>query len=173
MASQIYSNLKLQQRQIRVVEILPGRWSEDIACALTVINLDEEAKYEALSYVWGIPKDTMAITLNGTVFQATRCLIAALRRLRSANAARTIWADAICINQDDMDERAQQVSIMQDIYSKASEVQVHLGESRVLSACSDEEQATWDDPPRDIWHRDGTMIMRSRGAAPVIVSTFW
>jgi hypothetical protein len=42
-----------------------------------------------------------------------------------------IWIDAICINQDDNEERAQQVRIMDNIYSKAAETIVWLG-------CADE-----------------------------------
>ena len=170
MSSALYLHLKLQPNQIRVIEILPGRWKEDITCALAVLKLENNANYEALSYVWGIPKETVLISVNGHVFNVTRNLHCALRRLRSSKASRTPWVDAICINQYELDERGAQVSIMQDIYAKGREEQVHLGESRVLEMVPVEEHETWDDPPRDIWHRDGTLIMRTRGQAPVVVS---
>lgn len=38
-----------------------------------------------------------------------------------------IWIDAICINQDDLEERALQVRIMDKIYSQAAETIVWLG----------------------------------------------
>lgn len=38
-----------------------------------------------------------------------------------------IWVDAICINQEDMEERAQQVMIMDKIYSKAARTIIWLG----------------------------------------------
>ncbi|KAK3314325.1 heterokaryon incompatibility protein-domain-containing protein [Apodospora peruviana] len=41
---------------------------------------------------------------------------------------RRIWIDQLCINQDDEDERAKQVSIMRKIYSRASHTWVWLGE---------------------------------------------
>jgi len=41
---------------------------------------------------------------------------------------RRVWIDAICINQDNLDERSQQVSLMTDIYSKARRVIIWLGE---------------------------------------------
>lgn len=41
---------------------------------------------------------------------------------------RIFWIDAICINQDDLEERAAQVKIMSEIYDKAHEVLVWLGE---------------------------------------------
>ena len=37
------------------------------------------------------------------------------------------WSDTVCINQADLDERAQQVSIMGDIYRTASQCIVWLG----------------------------------------------
>lgn len=39
-----------------------------------------------------------------------------------------IWIDAICINQQDLEERNQQVSIMADIYTKSVATWVWLGE---------------------------------------------
>jgi hypothetical protein len=62
------------------------------------------------------------------VIQIRKNLEAALRHLRLTQEARYLWVDAICINQDDMDERSRQVSIMSEIYSKASQVVVWLGE---------------------------------------------
>ena len=38
-----------------------------------------------------------------------------------------MWADAVCINQSDLDERSSQVSIMGDIYKNAQKCQVWLG----------------------------------------------
>lgn len=40
---------------------------------------------------------------------------------------REFWIDAICINQNDMNERAQQVNMMYNIYHQAEEVIVWLG----------------------------------------------
>ncbi|KAI1329862.1 heterokaryon incompatibility protein-domain-containing protein [Xylariaceae sp. FL0255] len=37
------------------------------------------------------------------------------------------WVDALCINQDDLDERADQVKLMRNIYQKASTTKIWLG----------------------------------------------
>lgn len=42
---------------------------------------------------------------------------------------KTIWIDAVCIDQNDLNEREQQVRLMKDIFSKASLTIVWLGES--------------------------------------------
>lgn len=47
--------------------------------------------------------------------------------LRHCKSARTIWVDAICINQSDVKERNHQVHIMQRIYTNAASVVVWLG----------------------------------------------
>ena len=54
-------------------------------------------------------------------------LACALRHLRYERLPRVMWIDAICINQDDVDERGQQVQRMADIYRQASRVVVWLG----------------------------------------------
>jgi hypothetical protein len=70
--------------------------------------------------------------------------------------------DAVCVNQDDNKEKGQQVCIMGQIYQSASSVQVFLAESGVLDLIPAEDQATWDDPPRIYWHRDGAFLHTSR-----------
>ncbi|ERF71393.1 hypothetical protein EPUS_07421 [Endocarpon pusillum Z07020] len=155
MASQLYKPLDTERRETRVISLLPGRWSEIVACELSVVSLDDKPEYEALSYVWGDPENTLPMLLNAHTVQVTVNLRNALRRLRRRNA-RIIWVDALCIHQGDLHERSQQVSIMTDIYKGAIAVQIYLGESRVLDTISEEEQATWDlvdQPPRTIWGR--------------------
>lgn len=54
-------------------------------------------------------------------------LAEASRHLRYPNEPRTIWTDAICINQNDTDERNNQVKRMGDIYHFAHRVVAWLG----------------------------------------------
>jgi hypothetical protein len=161
MGDLFYNNLRTETNQIRVIELVPGRWTDAINCSMRTVSLDENPSYEALSYVWGDPKDTVSITLNGASFQATRNLVTALRRVRSSVTPRIIWIDAICINQKDLDERAQQIVIMGKIYETASSVLVFLGESGILDLIPLEEQATWIDPPRFEWHFRGCHLMQA------------
>ena len=58
----------------------------------------------------------------------TRNLHAALYHLRHPQKSRTIWIDALCINQYDVDERNHQISLMRSIYSNARRVISWLGE---------------------------------------------
>jgi hypothetical protein len=98
-ASRTYATLDVDRREIRLASILPGRWSEDISCKLTVVPLDDNPKYEALSYTWGDPLDKTPIFVEGVTFLITNNLHWALRRLRRFGETRHIWVDALCINQ--------------------------------------------------------------------------
>jgi hypothetical protein len=40
----------------------------------------------------------------------------------------TLWVDAVCINQNDLDERSQQVAMMRDIYASAEQLFIWLGD---------------------------------------------
>jgi hypothetical protein len=162
----LYRDLSLKPGQIRILQLLPSRWLDNIRCQLTNAALDKNPNYQALSYVWGYPEDTVSLTVNGLNFQATRNLVAALQRLRSSIKPQTLWVDALCINQNDLDEKTQQILIIDKIYKGASSVQVFLGESGVLDAISLEEQAMWDDPPRFEWHRDYTYLMHTEVGPP-------
>jgi hypothetical protein len=53
----------------------------------------------------------------------------AISQLQLQEQERTLWVDAICINQADDDERTHQVSQMQLIYERASSVVVYLGQA--------------------------------------------
>ncbi|KAH6684082.1 heterokaryon incompatibility protein-domain-containing protein [Halenospora varia] len=89
---------------------------------------DHIAEYEALSYAWGSPEKTKSITCNGVGFLLTVNPFQALQSLRfSRNATRYLWVDAICINQDDYDEKGVQVRHILQIYQKATKVIAWLG----------------------------------------------
>lgn len=94
-----------------------------------------EDHYEALSYTWGNPRAVCEIFCKDSRSGIT-CSMAvtancydALKSLRLPGATRILWIDAICINQDDIQERGAQVAMMRSIYSNASRVVVYLGES--------------------------------------------
>ncbi len=57
----------------------------------------------------------------------TRNLATALRYFRRTQSIRQIWADAICINQQSLTEKAQQVQQMGRVYASAVQTLVWLG----------------------------------------------
>lgn len=83
--------------------------------------------YTALSYVWGSDERPCLIFLDGKEFAITQSLHDALRDMRDATRARRIWADALCINQNDIPERNAQVKLMGKIYGLAASTIIYLG----------------------------------------------
>ncbi|THV52588.1 hypothetical protein BGAL_0075g00340 [Botrytis galanthina] len=133
MSSYSYSSLPASGEDIRLLRLLP---SEDEAaplhCKLRDYSLRRSTPrthlYEAISYVWGDPHNTLPIYVDKKQFQVTVNLHAALLRLRDHSFERILWIDAICINQNNNEERRQQVQLMARIYNSASRVVVWLGE---------------------------------------------
>lgn len=85
--------------------------------------------YAALSYVWGDINDKRTVSVNGKSLEITATLHSALRHLRNPEGELQVWADGICINQTDVEERNIQVQEMGTIYQLARHTIIYLGES--------------------------------------------
>jgi hypothetical protein len=85
--------------------------------------------FVALSYCWGDQNEKVPIICNGKKFEITANLHAALTRITadSKDGLLCVWADALCINQEDVDERSSHITLMGRIYSSAKEVVIWLG----------------------------------------------
>ena len=113
---------------IRLLDLLPGTHKE-IRANLRTVSLSSKPQYEALSYTWGASELGKTISINKYYrLPVTDSVFRALRRLRRRFCVRTLWIDALCINQNDSDERMQQVGMMREIYQTAKVVDVWLGE---------------------------------------------
>ncbi|KAI1207184.1 heterokaryon incompatibility protein-domain-containing protein [Annulohypoxylon truncatum] len=133
MASQEHQKLP-DPRSIRVIKLHGVTSSEDVICfdLITVsLNALPTPTYEALSYTWGGQPLDQLVYANGREFLVTENARNAMRRLRPYKPGkfRYIWIDAICINQQDNDEKSSQVQMMPDIYAKAKRVDIWLGEA--------------------------------------------
>lgn len=129
---QNYSYRPLSPRSTRVLVLKPDAdRSAPLHCSLEEISLDAipVRRYNGLSYVWGAKGGTIPLVCEGKTILITPNCESALRHLRHSKKPVTLWVDAICINQVDLDERAQQVSLMGDVYRNADEVIIWLGES--------------------------------------------
>ncbi|KAF2834355.1 HET-domain-containing protein [Patellaria atrata CBS 101060] len=123
-----YEELPKDDDTIRVVTITAGWPWQSIACNLTHVSLSNRAaRYNALSYTWGDPRDSCSIKCNGKVFVVTKDLHSALRHLRQRSKPVALWIDQICINQSDNMEKGHQIQLMSRIYSSAALVIVWLG----------------------------------------------
>ena len=125
----------LNGKLIRLLELAPGTWDEQVSVRMLVVELGHHLKYDALSYVWGDPKSPATILCNGREMKVTRGLHTALTTIRYLERPRIVWADAVCINQEDLKERSHQVSFMGSIYHHASQVLVCVGPDPRRRSC--------------------------------------
>lgn len=113
--------------QIRLCSLLPGNFTDPINCHIEAFDLNDGLEFEALSYTWGDAADRLCIEANGEAILVTKNLATALVYLRKDSGARYLWIDAICINQNDIDERSRQVALMGKIYQSARLVVSWIG----------------------------------------------
>jgi hypothetical protein len=106
-----------------------------VQCDLFVVDLDTQPQFSALSYVWGVATDNpRTILCGGTELAVTPNCYSALSHLRQYLGTFTIWVDAICIDQNNEEDKVHQIPLMGDIYSGASTVYAWLGEGNPASA---------------------------------------
>ena len=119
------SNIRLPQ----VFEDKQG--SSRIRCRFSVVDLDKlRFPFRSISYVWGdpAPKDKAWFD-EGTHLKITASAGAVLRSISKSATDKYFWIDALCINQQDVDERSLQVQLMYDIDSSAEKTMAWTGES--------------------------------------------
>ena len=126
-----YKPLDSAAYEIRVLDIKePSTTSDLVSCEFRIISLkaDPVPLYETISYCWGISTERRDILLDGHLFSVPVNTESALRCMASGHGKRTVWIDAICINQNDINERQQQVAMMGQVYSLCQRTLVYLGQ---------------------------------------------
>jgi hypothetical protein len=117
----------------RILYLNPGAIDAKLSGSLVYCDLNElpHPVYDCLSYVWGSPTLSREILIEDSTLSITANLDSALRRVRTRSPSEPtpIWADGICINQKDIDERNQQVASMKRIYSECRTGIIYLGET--------------------------------------------
>jgi hypothetical protein len=96
-------------------------------------SLIDPGPYVAISNCWGDALSTEEITVDGLELDVTRSLALALRAVQKqsfliGNGIR-IWADALCIDQGNNQEKSHQIRSMRQIYSKVTRVVCWVGEN--------------------------------------------
>jgi hypothetical protein len=127
----VYSRFRLSDPDsVRILRLQPGSREDNIKITLDVTSLNKPVPYEALSYAWDSHHGNTIVSCHGTDIPVTNNCAAALRELRYEDRQRTLWIDAVCINQSSTDERNHQVAMMGKVYQNAQCVIVWLGEAK-------------------------------------------
>ncbi|KAI1443854.1 heterokaryon incompatibility protein-domain-containing protein [Annulohypoxylon stygium] len=133
--SPLHEKFSDPRSEIRLLEVEDDIAGE-IRWRMKVAPLKESTRFTALSYVWGDPAATEHIIVNGKKVQVTASLASALRHVRQhweqevgqrSQDKFRLWADALCINQSNIQEKNHQVPLMKSIYSFAELVICWLG----------------------------------------------
>jgi hypothetical protein len=118
----------LGPNSIRLIILQPNRRESnaDVHCRLVHQTFASKPIYEALSYTWGEEAPTEIIYVNGARLRVRANLYLDLIYFQQ-DQPRTIWADAICIDQSNNQEWSVQVGLMDVIYQRAEAVRIWLG----------------------------------------------
>ncbi|KAK5696949.1 hypothetical protein LTR17_024144 [Elasticomyces elasticus] len=135
--SYTYQPLQIDAPYIRLMTILPDEAGSSIRITLRHVNVADVPRpaYETVSYVWGNPTRSACLKVSGVgngpryrYLFVPASTAAMLNRIRLSDRKRTIWQDAVCVNQDDLVERGHQVSLMSKVYSGSMGNIVYFGE---------------------------------------------
>lgn len=130
----LYTSLEKEKKEIRLLQVTRSAQSDDndmsFVGQLVQVALEDNPTYLAISYVRGeqsvvghfFDSDGVETPLgySQVVFDIVSTLV-------PQGGTLYLWIDAICINPEDHDERASQVTIMGDIYRQAQQVVIFLG----------------------------------------------
>jgi hypothetical protein len=122
-------------RQIRLLKVWYGDSPEKRVCELIPVSLDNlPTKYIAFSYSWGDPTITSTLLFtNKRSLSLRKSVHNILDTIFGKRRTIYIWIDSICINQNDADEKSIQIRLMNEIYQKAYQVVLSLGEATPAS----------------------------------------
>ncbi len=131
-------------RQFRLIKILPAKTDGKVHIELQQHDLINCPVFDAISYCWGKRTAKIPVVCNGSILLVSPTVASALSRLRLRDRTSYLWCDAVCINQNDVSERQQQVQIMQRIYGKANQVIVWLQSEDRLDAFGNFSRIAFD-----------------------------
>lgn len=132
----VYRSLDSPRDITRLLTLYPGQFTDEVCATVSheTYHHHHGVPYECLSYAWGDAEGQEYVHLryeasqDPVVLRCRRNLVTALRYLRYPDKSRVIWADAICIDQDNVGERSRLVAHMGEIYKRAVQIVVWLGE---------------------------------------------
>lgn len=113
-----------------------------------IANLEcEPPNYIAISYAWEDATPVQRILYkDGRYIWLSETLSGLFATLGKQHDTLTLWIDALCIHQNDVEERGHQVNLMKQIYSSAQCVIIWLGlgsreTDRIFDSCQGEMES--------------------------------
>ena len=141
-----YRPLEPGSQQIRLFYLDPAKGLRDPLKGTLRHKSIDSSSFPALSYVCGRPDLTtdqnlkvrykrtvtqLVLQSNSSLTKYNRRiqsnLATALRYLRDKHGTMTIWADELCIDDTNAEEKTQQIALMSTLYTRATRVHAWLG----------------------------------------------
>lgn len=136
----VYHALHFSRNIIRLLILLLEQFSDKVYLSVTSESFQDEKRtsYECLSYTWDESQTSEKVyiwqkssanvnNVDSLQFLHSRInLLIALKYIRLINTSRVIWADAICIDENNIAERDQQIAHMRQIYNHVAQVLIWL-----------------------------------------------
>ncbi|GIZ47109.1 hypothetical protein CKM354_001020900 [Cercospora kikuchii] len=102
-------------RQIRLLRLIPAAVDDKISCEMTVHGFDRSTpEYLAISYTWGDTAHPREIFIDNELRMVRQNCHYALWQARYHYPDAYIWIDALCIDQENLEEKSRQVAMMND-----------------------------------------------------------
>lgn len=128
----------LRTHEFRIIKIHRND-AGSLSATMIRVDLNSAPGYVALSYAWGDLGDTRILRVNGRDVRISVSLYEALQAISQSKAHSEnvmVWADALCIDQSNLEERNQQVRVMTPIYQNAQSVAIWLGPRKRGDECA-------------------------------------
>lgn len=129
--SDLYHYVSLKEpTHIRILHLKPGHDGDPLQGTIEHVDVNSDVTFSAISYVWGSQDTPYRMLLGDDQYvPLTKSLHETLQNLRELEGIgqKTFWADQVCINQENTDERNLQVAMMVTIYRKATRVITYIG----------------------------------------------
>lgn len=180
MASFKYTRLDQSTRSIRLLSFVDDAPGPGVHCTLETFTLDRCPPFVALSYTWGDHKPCRHITVNHQSLWVRENLFQALEMLSIEGArfsedpsremtliGQYFWIDYLCINQEDLLERSQQVSLMADIFSGATCVVAWLGPA------ADDSEYAMETISEGMDYRTGDLMRLGHAFYQLLCRSYW
>lgn len=172
-----HSALDIFHPRVRLFRLLPKMKDGNLRLELhnnVSLGWPLGLRFRALSYEWGPSRPRRAVLVNGKPFLIRKNLHTFLEHLHEHFGGlrlQFMWADAICIDQDNLAERNHQVQRMRNIYGQAVELLAWTGSlaqpadgdlfetlNRCLSEGKRRDHGSFRDPLRNDPERCATLL---------------
>jgi hypothetical protein len=121
-----YNHQALKAGRIRLLYLLPGDTEDRLQGVIIHVPYNSAGTYRAFSYVWGTNQSMQELVTPDGILEITFSLSKALQSLRHKNTATMLWVDAICIDQNDNQEKARQIRLLPQIFQSATSTYAFL-----------------------------------------------